>query len=105
MIGHEGVAKRVKHDEPEHWTQGRGEVDEGDLRPAPQVPPGKINHRGQRSSRQEPDVIQRISGRDRPARITECEVDWPQELAQVKPERAAGDEEALRQTDGEKLAL
>src|SRR5947207_10949139 len=101
MVSHKGVAKSIKHDEPECRRKGNDEKCGCCFKTAPGKPPGKIDDDAEHQPKREPAIGQRIVWRERPTRIAEREVCRPEQLRQVKPDSAAGNENALHPADGE----
>src|SRR5206468_10488819 len=95
MISYKRVAKCEKHDKPEHRAQGHNEKCGSDLEATPHIAPQKVEQRAQHDSREQPYVIQQVRRRDVPSRINECQVRWPDEFAQIKPNSPARDENPL----------
>ena len=77
MVGHKRVAKGVEHDESENWTQSRDEKCGGHLHAASHIPSRKIDYDTQHDPGDEPDVCQWIARRNRPLRIHERQLRWP----------------------------
>src|SRR6266508_3002698 len=92
MVGHKRVAKCVKHDEPQHRAQCRNEKCRCDLNATSQIPTKKIDCRAHDNSPQQPHEVEQMSRRYIPSRINKCEIRWPDEFAQIKPNGTARDE-------------
>ena len=95
----------IRVHEPQHRKQCSHIKEQCGCRPTPNAPPGQPECEKGADGGHRIEPLPPRTGVGLPARVNEAEVRRPEQVAEVKPERPAGNQAALRESQGKIRSL
>jgi len=95
MIAYKRITKKIDIEEAEHREERNNEISSGKEHRAPPCCADEPQPSQDSQRRDDWKISAQVRRIDSPARINENQRIWPDELAKVKPDRPAGDDNAL----------